>query len=51
MCFIELVDYNDNMLKTKKETKTKRTRRRSKKATTATVENKVEASNETETKE
>jgi len=37
MCFIELVDYNENMLKetTKKATKTRRSR---KKATTATAE-------------
>jgi len=47
MCFIELVDYNDNMLKDKKETKTKRTRRRTKKTATDTVENKVETSTET----
>ncbi len=38
-CFIELVDYNENMLKEKKEAKTRRTRRSSKKK--ATVENPV----------
>ncbi|MDE5607451.1 MAG: 50S ribosomal protein L17 [Muribaculaceae bacterium] len=34
-CFIELVDYNENMLKEKKEAKTRRTRRSAKKKTTA----------------
>ena len=44
MCFIELVDYNENMLKEKKDAKTKRTRRRKKKTTEVadTVENTVE---------
>lgn len=34
MCFIELVDYNENMLKEKKQSKSKRTRRRKKKSST-----------------
>ena len=34
-CFIELVDYNENMLKEKKEAKTRRTRRSAKKKTAA----------------
>ena len=40
MCIIELVDYNENLLAAKSETKTKSTRRRrgSKKPTTATTE-------------
>ncbi|MDE6238517.1 MAG: 50S ribosomal protein L17, partial [Muribaculaceae bacterium] len=43
-CFIELVDYNENMLKDKKETKAKTTRRSRKKA--AATENPVEAAAE-----
>ena len=35
-CFIELVDYNENMLKDKKAAKTRRTRRGGKKAAAAT---------------
>jgi len=35
MCFIELVDYNENMLNTKPEKKTKRTRRAGKKTKAA----------------
>ena len=41
MCFIELVDYNDNMLKekeTKKATRTRRSRKAAPKAETAEVE-------------
>ncbi|MDE6403477.1 MAG: 50S ribosomal protein L17 [Muribaculaceae bacterium] len=37
-CFIELVDYNENMLKDKKAAKTRRTRRGGKKATAAPAE-------------
>ena len=43
-CFIELVDYNENMLKDKKETQAKTTRRSRKKA--AATENPVEAAAE-----
>ena len=43
-CFIELVDYNENMLKDKNETKAKTTRRSRKKA--AATENPVEAAAE-----
>lgn len=38
MCFIELVDYNENMLKEKATKKTTRTRRSKKKETTPLVE-------------
>lgn len=38
MCFIELVDYNENMLKEKATKKTTRTRRSKKAATPATTE-------------
>ena len=38
MCFIELVDYNENMLKEKATKKTTRTRRSKKKETTPRVE-------------
>ena len=37
-CFIELVDYNENMLKDKKEAKTKTTRRSRKKAAAPVAE-------------
>ena len=37
-CFIELVDFNENMLKDKKEAKTKTTRRSRKKAAPAAAE-------------
>ncbi len=49
MCIIELVDYNENMLKeskSKKSTKTRRSRRKSSNTTTAT-ETTVETVNET----
>ena len=47
MCFIELVDYNDNMMKETAEAKSSKTRRSSRKksATTATV---VEEAKQTE---
>ncbi|MDE6367714.1 MAG: 50S ribosomal protein L17 [Muribaculaceae bacterium] len=45
-CFIELVDYNENMLKDKKETKAKTTRRSRKKAAAPATENPVEAAAE-----
>ncbi len=38
MCFIELVDYNENMLKTATAAKTTKTRRSRKKATAAATE-------------
>ena len=38
MCFIELVDYNENMLKEKATKKTTRTRRSKKKETAPVVE-------------
>ena len=51
MCFIELVDYNENMLKEKKETKTKRTRRRKKKTTEVAETVEAVAENTEEVKE
>ncbi len=52
MCIIELVDYNENLLAAKSETKAKSTRRRrgSKKTTTQVTEQ-VEATEEVETEE
>ncbi len=47
MCFIELVDYNENMLKQKTAKKTTRTRRSSKKKEAVTTE--VETTPEAET--
>ena len=43
MCFIELVDYNENMLKEKTAKKSSKTRRAGKKATATTVEAEEEA--------
>ena len=43
MCFIELVDYNENMLKEKTAKKSSKTRRAGKKATATTVKAEEEA--------
>ncbi|MCD4834967.1 MAG: 50S ribosomal protein L17 [Bacteroidales bacterium] len=52
MCIIELVDYNENLLAAKSETKAKSTRRRrGSKKTTAQATEQVEAAEEVETKD
>lgn len=49
MCFIELVDYNENMIEEKAATKTKTRRSRSKKASSAQVVTESAATNTNET--